>query len=60
MIDDAEIRKDFRAIVVWDQNRFSRFPPVEACYYWHRLDKANVHLATVNQGRIEWNSIAVS
>jgi len=58
MIDDAEQRNDFRAVVVWDQNRFSRFPPVEACYYWHRLDKANVHLASVNQGRIEWNSIA--
>ena len=58
MIDDAEHRGDFRAVVVWDQNRFSRFPPVEACYYWHRLDKAQVHLASVNQGRVEWNSIA--
>ena len=58
MIDDAEHRNDFRAVVVWDQNRFSRFPPVEACYYWHRLDKAQVHLASCNQGRIEWNSIA--
>ncbi|NQT13585.1 MAG: recombinase family protein [Planctomycetes bacterium] len=58
LIDDAETRKDFEAILVWDQNRFSRFPPVEACYYWHRLDKANVHLASVNQGRIEWGSIA--
>jgi len=59
LIDDAEKRKNFKAIVVWDQNRFSRFPPVEACYYWHRLDQAGVHLASVNQnGRIDWNSIA--
>jgi DNA invertase Pin-like site-specific DNA recombinase len=58
LIADMDRRHDFRAVLAWDQNRFSRFPPLEACHYWYLLDRAGVHLATCNQGRVEWNSIA--
>jgi site-specific DNA recombinase len=51
-------RGDFKAVLVWDQNRFSRFPPMEANYYWFQLDRAGVHLASCNQGKIDWHSIA--
>lgn len=51
-------RGDFQAVLCWDQNRFSRFPVLEANHYWFLLDRAGVHLATVNQGRLDWHSIA--
>ncbi len=31
---------------------------LETNHYWYLLERAGVHLATVNQGRIDWNSIA--
>ncbi len=58
LIADVEERGDFQAVLCWDQNRFSRFPVLEANHYWYLLDKAGVHLTTVNQGRLDWNSIA--
>lgn len=57
LIDDLP-KGDFRAVLCWDQNRFSRFPVLEANHYWYLLDRAGVHLATVRQGRIDWHSIA--
>jgi len=51
-------RGDFAAVLCWDQNRFSRFPVLEANHYWYLLDHAGVHLATCNQGRVDWHSIA--
>ena len=51
-------RGDFQAVICWDQNRFSRFPVLEANHYWYLLDTAGVHLATCNQGKIDWHSIA--
>ena len=51
-------RGDFEAVLCWDQNRFSRFPVLEANHYWYLLDRAGVHLATCNQGRLDWHSIA--
>jgi site-specific DNA recombinase len=56
LIADAEKHK-FAAIICWDQDRFSRFPPLEANHYWYLLDRCGVHLATVNQGRIDWSSL---
>jgi site-specific DNA recombinase len=47
----------FQAVLCWDQDRFSRFPPLEANHYWFLLDKAGVHLATVNQGRLDWTTL---
>ena len=58
LIADTTTKADFRAVLCWDQNRFSRFPVLEANHYWYLLDKAGVHLATVNQGRLDWHSIA--
>ena len=58
LIGDVEKRGDFQAVLTWDQNRFSRFPVLEANHYWYLLDKAGVHLTTCNQGRLDWNSIA--
>lgn len=58
LIADVEKRHDFQAVLCWDQNRFSRFPPLEANHYWYLLDRAGVHLCTCNQGKIDWTSIA--
>lgn len=57
LIGDLD-RGGFQAVLCWDQNRFSRFPVLEANHYWYLLDRAGVHLATVNQGRLDWSSIA--
>ncbi len=58
LIGDIDKRGDFQAVLCWDQNRFSRFPVLEANHYWYLLDKAGIHLCTVNQKRIDWHSIA--
>ena len=42
LIVDATMRKDFQAILCWDQDRFSRFDPIEANYDWHILSKAGL------------------
>lgn len=57
LITDLD-RGDFEAVLCWDQNRFSRFPVLEANHYWYLLDRSGVHLATCNQGRVDWHSIA--
>lgn len=57
LIADATERGDFRAVLCWDQDRFSRFDPLEANHYWFLLSQANVHLATVGQGMIDWHSL---
>jgi len=54
MIDDA---KDghFKAILVWDQDRFGRFDSMDAGYWTYPLRQAGVVLVTVNDGPIDWN-----
>ena len=56
MIDDAN-RGEFKAVLCWDADRFSRFPVLEANHYWYLLDRAGVHLATVAQGRLDFESL---
>jgi DNA invertase Pin-like site-specific DNA recombinase len=56
LIADAE-RGAFAAIICWDQDRFSRFPPLEANHYWCLLDRAGVHIATVVQGRLKFDDL---
>src|SRR4051812_9889989 len=34
LMRDATDRGDFRVILCWDQDRFSRFDPLEANHYW--------------------------
>jgi DNA invertase Pin-like site-specific DNA recombinase len=53
LIQDADGGK-FKAVLVWDQDRFSRFEVLEANHYWYLLDRAGVHLASVAQGRINF------
>jgi site-specific DNA recombinase len=53
LISDATDRGDFRAVLCWDQDRFSRFDPAEANYYWHILTKADVKIVTVTQGELD-------
>jgi site-specific DNA recombinase len=57
LMSDLDKRGDFRAVLCWHTNRFSRFPVLEANHYWYLLDKAGVHLATVCQGRQDWQDI---
>lgn len=57
LIADLEKRHDFRAVLCWHTNRFSRFPVLEANHYWYLLDRAGVHLSTVAQGRQDWSDI---
>ena len=54
LITDATERGDFQAVLCWDQDRFSRFDPIEANYYWHILSKAGVKLVTVSQGELDF------
>ena len=57
LIADAP-RGTFKTILVWDQDRFSRFEPMEANFYWFQLKQAGVSLVTVTQGRIDWDTLA--
>lgn len=57
LISDLDKRHDFQAVLCWHTNRFSRFPVLEANHYWYLLDRAGVHLATVLQGRQDWQDI---
>ncbi len=57
LIADAE-HGDFQAVLCWDQDRFSRFPLLEANHYWYLLDRAGVRLVTVAQGPLDFASLA--
>lgn len=54
MIKDGS-RGLFRAIIVWDQDRFGRFDPHEASYWTWPLRKAGVQLVTVDRGPVDWS-----
>lgn len=56
LIDDAP-NGEFKAVLCWDIDRFSRFDPLEANHYWYLLDRAGVHLATVAQGQLDWHDL---
>jgi len=57
MVADAE-RREFEAILCWDQDRFGRFDSIEAGRWIYPLRQAGVHLATVAQGQIDWHDFA--
>lgn len=52
MISDAENRNDFTVILCRDMDRFGRFGPREANYYWEILARADVRIITAAQGEI--------
>ena len=54
---EAACAGDFDVIVCRDLDRFSRFDPMEASYYFHQLRQAGVRLLTVNDGWIDWDDI---
>jgi DNA invertase Pin-like site-specific DNA recombinase len=56
LIEDTK-SGDFQAVLCWDQDRFSRFPVLEANHYWYLLDRAGVHLTTVAQGRLNFEDL---
>jgi DNA invertase Pin-like site-specific DNA recombinase len=55
MMADARTLGDFRAILVWDQERFGRFSPHEASYWTWPLAQADIHLVTVDKGPVDWS-----
>jgi len=58
MIADASGRRDFEAILCWDQDRFGRFDSMEAGYWIHPLRKAGVKLVTVADGPVDWEDFS--
>ena len=57
LITDAQAGK-FRYVLLWDIDRFSRFPVLQANHYWYLLDEAGVKIATVNQGLLDFSDLA--
>lgn len=57
LIEDSQERCDFEAVLCWDQDRFSRFPVLEANHYWYLLDSVGVHISTVAQGRLNFEDL---
>ena len=58
LIDDATGEGGFEAILCFDQDRLSRFDPLEANYYWYQLRQAGVWIETVAQGRLSFEDLA--
>jgi len=54
MINDAN-GGEFKAILVWNQDRFGRFDCIEAGWWIHPLRKAGVYLVDTTTGKIDWN-----
>jgi site-specific DNA recombinase len=57
LISDAQSIGDFRAIIVWDQDRFSRFDPMEANHYWYLLRQSGVKIVTVAKGELDFSTL---
>ncbi len=53
MVEDVE-SGIFQAVLCTDVDRFGRFDIVDAAEWIKPLRKAGIHLATVNQGRMDW------
>jgi site-specific DNA recombinase len=54
MREDATTKRDFKAVLCWDQDRFGRFDALDAGYWIKPFRDAGVRLHTVAQGRIDW------
>lgn len=55
MLADAREKRDFQAILCWDEARFGRFDSIEFGYYVYPLREVGVYLATVMDGVTNWN-----
>jgi DNA invertase Pin-like site-specific DNA recombinase len=58
LIRDAQAQGGFEVILCWDQDRFSRFDPLEANHYWFLLRQAGVRIVTVCQGPLDFSDLA--
>jgi DNA invertase Pin-like site-specific DNA recombinase len=58
MLRDAKDLQDFQAILCWDQDCFGRFDPLEAGFWVKPLRDRGIYLATMAQGRIDWDDFA--
>ncbi len=56
LIADAP-KREFTAVVCWDQSRFSRFDPMEANYFWHILRREEVRIETIKEGKLDLDSL---
>ncbi|MFN0017712.1 MAG: recombinase family protein [Pirellulaceae bacterium] len=56
LIADAP-KREFQAVLCWDQSRFSRFDPMEANYFWHILRREEVRIETMKEGRLDLDSL---
>jgi DNA invertase Pin-like site-specific DNA recombinase len=56
MLRDAVEKRDFAAIICWDQDRFARFDSIKAGKYIDPLREAGVWLITKAQGVVDWNT----
>lgn len=54
----AAQRREFSAVLCWDQDRFGRFDLIEAGRWIEPLREVGVHLATVAQGKIDWDDFS--
>jgi site-specific DNA recombinase len=58
LIKDAQERRDFEVILCRDQDRFSRFDPLEANHYWFLLRQVGVRIVTARQGELNFDELA--
>jgi len=58
LIADAERGNKFTSILVWDQDRFSRFDALEANHYWFILRRAGVFIESIRQGKLDFDTLA--
>ena len=44
------------AMIMWDQDRWSRHDLVKTAYYVQQLRDSKIYMHTINQGRMDWES----
>ena len=57
LIADAQDGPEWECILVYDQDRFSRFPPLKANHYWYLLDEAGIELVTHKDGPLDFATL---
>jgi DNA invertase Pin-like site-specific DNA recombinase len=58
LVTDSRTIRDFDAVLVWAQDRFSRFDMMDAIAYWKTLRDAEVSLVSVTEGPKDWDDLA--
>ncbi|MAV35187.1 MAG: hypothetical protein CMJ59_06980 [Planctomycetaceae bacterium] len=55
LVGDASSGK-WSAVLMWDQDRWSRHDSIKTAYYVQQLRENNCYMHTMNQGRVDWES----